>query len=180
MGCCSRTEVFTPWHGHHGSGILSRSNMNSTPPLTGSHLRTYRTIFQHPISHNLEWRAVRALLEKLGRVDEEPNGNLKVIRNGQALVLHPPRSKEVAEEHELMALRHFLQRSETAAPEMDQKEAQWVVVIDHREARIYRSASSDAVPQQIRPHVPEDFFRHARNSRDFSRGQEKPDPNSFF
>ena len=26
----------------------------------------------------------------------------------------------------------------------------------------------------------EDFFRHAPNSKEFSRGQEKPDPNSFF
>ena len=37
-----------------------------------------------------------------------------------------------------------------------------------------------AVPQQILPHEPEDFFRHAHNSKDFSRGREKPDPNSFF
>jgi len=28
--------------------------------------------------------------------------------------------------------------------------------------------------------VPEDFFRHAHNSKDFTRGQERPDPNSFF
>jgi hypothetical protein len=27
--------------------------MNTTPPLTGTHLRTYQRIFQHPISHNL-------------------------------------------------------------------------------------------------------------------------------
>ena len=26
-----------------------------TPPLTGSHLRTYQAIFQHPISRNLGW-----------------------------------------------------------------------------------------------------------------------------
>jgi hypothetical protein len=37
-----------------------------------------------------------------------------------------------------------------------------------------------AIPHQILPHEPDDFFRHAHNSRDFSRGQEKPDPNSFF
>ena len=38
----------------------------------------------------------------------------------------------------------------------------------------------DSMPQQILPHKPEDYFRHAHNSKDFSRGQEKPDPNSFF
>jgi hypothetical protein len=37
-----------------------------------------------------------------------------------------------------------------------------------------------AIPQQILPHKPEDYFRHAHNSKDFSRGQEKPDPNSYF
>ena len=154
--------------------------MNSTAPLTGSHLRTYQTIFQHPVSHNLEWRSVRALLDKIGQIAEEPNGNLKVTRNGQTLVLPPPRTKDVAETDELMAIRHFLEQSEAAEPKSNGMEPHWLLVIDHHEARIYRSAAPGAVPQQIRPHVPEDFFRHAHNSKDFSRGQEKPDPNSFF
>ena len=152
--------------------------MNSTASLTGSHLRTYQTIFQHPVSHNLDWHAVRALLANLGQVGEEPNGNLKVTRHGQILVLHPPRTKDVADTDEIMALRHFLERSETTVT--NGKETHWLVVIDHREARIYRSATPGAVPQLIRPHAPEDFFRHAHNSKDFSRGREKPDPNSFF
>jgi len=54
------------------------------------------------------------------------------------------------------------------------------VVIDHHEARIFRSEIRGAVPQQILPHEPDDYFRHAHNSKDFSRGQEKPDLNSFF
>ena len=82
--------------------------MNSTHALSGSHLRTYETIFQHPISHNLEWRAVRALLEHLGQVTEEANGKLKVTRNGQSFVLPPPRTKDVTEASEVMSLRHFL------------------------------------------------------------------------
>ena len=85
--------------------------MNSTLPLTGSHLRTYRTIFQHPVSHNLRWRDVYALLRELGEVEEQPNGHLNVTRNGELLVLHRPRSKDVAEIDELMSLRHFLERT---------------------------------------------------------------------
>jgi hypothetical protein len=154
--------------------------MLSPAPLTGSHLRTYKTIFQHPVSHNLEWRAVRAPLGKLGHIAEEPNGNLKVTRNGQILVLHPPRTKDVAETDELMALRHFLERSEMPPPETNEKEAHWLLVIDHHEARIFRSEMHGALPQQILPHEPDDYFHHAHNSKDFSRGQEKPDPNSFF
>jgi hypothetical protein len=148
--------------------------------LSGSHLHTYKAIFQHPMSHNLDWRAVRSLLEKLGHVAEEPNGNLKVTRNGQTLILHPPRTKDVTEPDELMGLRHFLERSEAAPTEAPAKDARWLLVIDHHEARIYRSETNGAAPQQILPREPDAYFRHAHNSRDFSRGQEKPDPNSFF
>ena len=154
--------------------------MNSTASLTGSHLRAYQAIFQHPVSHNLAWHDVHALLHQLAEVDEEPNGNLKVTRNGHILILPPSRTKDVAETEELMTLRHFLEQSETAAPDPKVTETQWLVVIDHHEARIFRSAAPGAIPQLVRPHVPEDYFRHAHNSMGFSRGQEKPDPDSFF
>lgn len=152
----------------------------STPPLTGAHLRTYQAIFQHPISRNLGWHDVHALFRQLGWIDEESNGNLKVTRNGQTLVLHPPRSKDVSEKDEVMSLRHFLERSEATTPAVNDKEMHGLLVIDHREARIFRFAMHGAVPQQILPHEPDDFFRHAHNSKEFSRGKEKPDPNSFF
>jgi hypothetical protein len=154
--------------------------MNPPSNLTGSHLRTYNTIFQHPVSHNLEWRAVRSLLENIGRVTEEANGNLRVTRNGQLLVLHPPRTKDVAETDELMALRHFIERSEAALPKKNGTELDWLLLIDHHEARIYRSEMNGAVPQQILPHEPGEYFRHAHNAKDFTRGREKPDRNSFF
>ena len=148
--------------------------------LTGSHLRTYNSIFQHPVSHNLEWRNVRSLFNHIADVVEQPNGNLRVTRNGQSMVLHTPRTKDVAEIDELMELRHFIERSENAPVAEAATEVQWLVVIDHHEARIYRSEMSGTVPQRILPHHPSDFFRHAHNSKDFSRGKEKPDPNSFF
>lgn len=151
-----------------------------TPPLTGSHLRTYQAIFQHPISRNLGWHDVHALFGHLGEVNEEANGNLKVTRNGQTLVLHPPRTKDVLEKDEVMSLRHFLERSETIPPEEGDAEAHRLLVINHHEARIFRSEMRGAVPEQILPHEPDDFFRHAHNSKDVSRGKEKPDPNSFF
>jgi hypothetical protein len=154
--------------------------MNSSRSLSGSHRRTYKTIFQHPISHNLEWRSVYGLLEKLGEVTEEANGNLKATRNGHTLVLTPPQTKDVAEEDEVMALRHFIEQSENTEPGTNQKEMHWLLVIDHHEARIFRSELHGAIPQQILPHEPDEFFRHAQNSENLSRGKEKPDPNSFF
>jgi hypothetical protein len=154
--------------------------MNSTSHLSGQHLRTYDTIFRHPVSHNLEWRAVHALLRHLGEAEEEPNGNLKVTRNGQTLVLRPSRTKDVSTADEVMALRHFLERSEAPRGEAKGEEAHWLLVIDHHEASIYRCEMEGAAPRRILPHEPDEYFRHAHNSKDFSRGREKPEPNSFF
>jgi hypothetical protein len=148
--------------------------------LTGSDLRTYNTIYQHPVSHNLAWRDVHALFRHLCQVDEEPNGSLRVTRNGQILVLHPPSSKDVAETEELMELRHFLQRSEPTAAAPGEGVQHWLLVIDHHEARLFRSELHGSVPHTITPHEPDEFFRHAQNSQNLSRGKEKPDPNSFF
>ena len=154
--------------------------MNSTQTLNGPHLRTYNTIFQHPISHNLEWRSVRAILKQLGQVAEEPNGHLKATRNGQTLILHKPHTKDVAGDQDVMALRHFLEQSETILPGTDANDAYWLLVIDHHEARIFRSEIHAAHPGRILAHSAKEYFHHARDSEETSRGKEKPDPNSFF
>ena len=154
--------------------------MKSISSLSGSHLRTYNTLFQHPVTHNLGWHDVHALLRQIGEVVEEPNGSLRVTRHGEALVLHPVHSKDVGTTEEVMTLRHFIERSEAAVPAGEPGEAHWLLVIDHREARIFRPKSAGAVTLQILPPPPEEFFRHAPDSQDFARGQEKPDPNSYF
>jgi hypothetical protein len=89
--------------------------MKTTIPLSGPHQRTFDRIFQHPISHNLEWRDVHALFGEIAHVTKEHNGSLKVTRHGQTLVLHPTSNKDVTEMDEVMELRHFLERSEPAA-----------------------------------------------------------------
>src|ERR1019366_7469023 len=75
---------------------------------------------------------------------------------------------------------HFLEKSEIVPLKANADTEHWLLVIDHHEARLFRSEMHDALPQQILPHKPDEYFRHAHHSRDFSRGQEKPDPNSFF
>jgi hypothetical protein len=154
--------------------------MNSTAWLTGSHLRTYQTIFRQPVSPDLGWSEIRSLLEKLGHVADEPNGNLRVTRHGQSLVLPPPRAKGVAETQEIMALRHFLRRSDAGRPEAKQKEAHWLLVLDHHEARLFRLEMAGAEPRRLLAHEPDHCFRQAENLQDFSRCQEKSAPNSFF
>ncbi len=40
--------------------------------LCNHHHNTRRQIFQHPVSHNIEWRAVVSLLEAVGSVEKHP------------------------------------------------------------------------------------------------------------
>jgi len=55
--------------------------------LSGSRRNTYDAVFRQA-TRNLAWRDVRSMLGSQDEVAREPNGNLKVTRNGQTLVLH--------------------------------------------------------------------------------------------
>src|SRR6185437_12786741 len=88
-----------------------------TPQLTAAHMTTYEMIFQHPIARNLEWRNVRSMLSAISDVVDEHNENVKFTRNGQTLVVHPPRRKDFSDVRELMNIRQFLERSSTPAAE---------------------------------------------------------------
>src|ERR1017187_6535597 len=97
------------------AGNEGKTKMKSQ--LSGSHRRIYDGIFRHPAARNLDWRDVRSMLGALAEVVEEPNGNLKVTRSGQSLVLRPSLHKNVAEIEELMEIRHFLERSGAVEPQ---------------------------------------------------------------
>jgi len=157
--------------------------MKSTCPpslLTGSHLRTYDKIFQHPIAHNLPWRDVLSLFNHLGDVIVETNGHLKVTRNGHSLVLPTPRTKDLAEVEELIKLRLFLEHSGKIQPAAQPPAGQMLLVIDHGTARLFHLEMRATSPETIRPHKAAEHFRQAHAARDFFSGKEKPAPASFF
>ena len=148
--------------------------------LSGSHRRIYDGIFRHPAARNLDWRDVRSMLGALAEVVEEPNGNLKVTRNGQSLILHPSLHKNVAEIEELMEIRHFLERSGAVDPQAEAAGIHLLVVIDHRQASVYKTEVHGSVPQRIAPYDPEGFDRHLHYVQDDSNGQRKPELKSFY
>lgn len=154
--------------------------MEST--LSGSHQKIYDRVFQHPMPHNLQWREVWSMLGALGGVDavEDNKGGLKVSRNGQTLLLHRPRGKDMADKEELMQVRHFLERSGTLTPAPAVAGTHLLVVIDHREARIFSTELHGSVPQRITPYDPFGFGRDLRYNQDDSNGQRKPELKSFY
>jgi hypothetical protein len=55
-----------------------------------------------------------------------------------------------------------------------------LVVIDHREARVYQAELSGSTPQRIMPYNPGGFGRHLHYVQDDSNGQRKPERKSFY
>ncbi len=146
------------------------------------HQTTYKAIFQHPIAHNLQWHDVRSMLNTIAEVTEEHNGNLKFMRHGEVLILHPPKHKDLNDTTEVMQIRHFLERSsvpELADPTEDGA-PNFLVVIDHREARIYKTELRDSIPESITPYDPDGTRRHLHNVDDEANGQRQPELKSFY
>jgi hypothetical protein len=150
--------------------------------LSGTHQKIYQRVFQHPMPHNLQWREVWSMLGAIPDANtvEDDKGNLKVTRNGQTLVLRRPRGKDLADKQELMQVRHFLERSGAPAPPNTKVGTHLLVVIDHREARIYKTEFHGSIPQRITPYDPFGFGRDLHYNQDDSNGQRKPERKSFY
>jgi hypothetical protein len=146
----------------------------------GSHRSTYDAVFQHPVARNLEWMDLRSMLGSVAEVAELSSGAVRFTRNGQTLVVHPPRRKDFSDVQALMDVRRFLERSDVASTEGVAEGAHLLVVIDHREARVYRAELHGSVPQRVVPYDPHGFGRHLHNVEDDGNGQRKPERKSFY
>jgi hypothetical protein len=81
----------------------------------------------------------------------------------------------------VLAIRHFLEKSgETAIHTPVAPSAHLLVVIDHHEAKIYRTELRGAVPQQLVPYDPHGFGRHLCSDTEETDGKRKPERKSFY
>jgi len=76
--------------------------------LTGSHKGTLQQIFAHPLSHNVEWHAVVALLGQVGSVNELHDGNLELTVGDRTLVVTRPHGKDL-DADDVVPLRRLLE-----------------------------------------------------------------------
>jgi hypothetical protein len=75
--------------------------------LDGRHRDTLRQIFEHPTSHNIEWRAVMSLLEAIGTVTVRHDGKVAVKMGAELEFLEPPAGKDI-DEQMVVDLRRML------------------------------------------------------------------------
>jgi len=87
--------------------------MSSSPEsehLDNHHRTTLRQIFQHPVSHNIEWRAVTSLLEAVGTVEVRHDGKVTVRVGPGIAYLEPPAGKDI-DEQMVVDLRRLLSQA---------------------------------------------------------------------
>ena len=63
--------------------------------LSNHHRNTLRQIFQHPVSHNIEWHAVVSLLEAIGSVAEHHDGMVAVTVGSETEFFDVPARKDI-------------------------------------------------------------------------------------
>jgi hypothetical protein len=55
-----------------------------------------------------------------------------------------------------------------------------LVVIDHQEARVYRTEVAGAVPERIAPYDPYGYGKHLHSAREWTDGKRQPERKSFY
>ena len=78
--------------------------------LDNHHRDTLRKIFQHPASHNIEWRAVVSLLEAIGTVTVRHDQKVAVKVGPELEFLEPPSGKDI-DEQMVVDLRRMLDKA---------------------------------------------------------------------
>ncbi len=130
------------------------------------------------MTHNLQWRDVRVLFSSLGEIEEEPNGSLKVTIAGHTAVFQSASKKDAATAEQVIQIRHILQDAKERSPGITGPHL--LVVIDHKQARIYRTELKGTVPETVKPEDNLGHKGHVHSAHDYSDHIEKPNQEAYF
>ena len=75
--------------------------------LDGRHRATLEKIFNHPVSHNIQWHDVLSLLGSVATVSEERDGRYAVTLGAETETFDAPRHHDI-DEQQVVDLRRML------------------------------------------------------------------------
>ena len=75
--------------------------------LDGRHQATVEKIFNHPVSHNIQWHDVLSLLQSLDAVTEENGDRYTVTLSAETETFDAPRGHDI-DEQQVVDLRRML------------------------------------------------------------------------
>lgn len=92
--------------------------MSEPVHLSNHHRTTLRQLFEHPVSHNIEWRAVLSLLNAVGSVTEQRGGKVAVTVGSRTEDFKTAGRKDL-DVDEVVRLREMLATAGLAADAAD-------------------------------------------------------------
>jgi hypothetical protein len=160
--------------------MTTQDQLKAPSDLNGRHQHTWDAIFRHPSAHNLEWHDVRSLLAALGDVADGQNGALQVTRNGHVMNLHAPKQKDICAD-DLPEIRRFLDHSsETAISQPVARATHLLVVINHHEAKVYRTVFQGTLPESLVPYDPHGHGQHLHSRNEETDGKRQPEKKTYY
>lgn len=75
--------------------------------LDAHHRATLEKIFNHPVSHNIQWHDVLSLLQSVAAVTEAPNSRYTVTLGSETETFDAPRHHDI-DEQQVIDLRRML------------------------------------------------------------------------
>ncbi len=162
--------------------------VTAIPHLTHAHQNTFDAIMSRPTRHNIHWRDVLTMLSALATVEPDKHGGSKVTLAGHSLTIHPGTHAGECTSDQLADLRTFLLHaspsSASSAPILPATTPaaglDLLVVIDHRQARIYQAHLRGGTPERISPYDPDASGKSIHFIHDNITGQNKPELKSYY
>jgi hypothetical protein len=81
--------------------------MAEAAEMDGHHRATVEKIFNHPVSHNIQWHDVLSLLESVADVTKESDGRYRVTLGSETETFDVPRHHDI-DEQQVVDLRRML------------------------------------------------------------------------
>jgi hypothetical protein len=153
--------------------------------------KTLDAIFAHPMPTNLHWTDVLTLIRRFGSVEHHRHGNLHIDVAGHRLTLKHTNEKQLTKD-QVAQLKQFLEGIDitpdhptASEPEISPFDRSGlVVVLDHREARLWRQAAANAKVEQgetLHPYDPHHFLHHLAHRKEAHyKGQRAPEDVSYY
>jgi hypothetical protein len=170
----------------HPDAAATELNLST---IKGKHRHTLEALFAHPLSHNLPWSHVVALINEIGSCVEKSNGEFVLEVAGKRHMMRKPHNKDLTSS-EVMDLRHFLMQAgwspdapSQPAVHPDPAAPSLLIVVDHHGTKIFDVdvSPADASEHVIKPYDPHHFLHHLVHKDQLKeQGQRAPEEPAYY
>ncbi len=143
---------------------------------------TLESVFQNPVSSELEWHDIIALIEQIGTVKTQNNGQLTFTVNGTPRIFHRAKDQYMSDRPQVRALREFLESVgfHQNSPIDANSKLRLLVAISQHDTLIFRSEEKGTVPEHLRPFDPHGTLRMLKHTRGNNAEARAPESLAYY